>query len=73
MGRQAATGAISLNRFWNATVSFAVSVEIRLSADLSEIWRPSRADDPGISAEDIVSAGFYLPVTRVAAGGKDRK
>ena len=68
-----ATGAISLNRFWNAIVSFAVSVEIRLCADLSEIWRPLRAQAQGISAEDVVSAGFYLPVTGVAAGGKARK
>ncbi|WP_210187540.1 hypothetical protein, partial [Rhizobium sp. TBD182] len=40
-GRQsAATGAISLNRFWNATVSFAVSVEIRLACGFIQNDRP---------------------------------
>jgi hypothetical protein len=70
VGRQsAATGAISLNRFWNAIVSFAVSVEIRLARGFIRNGWADAAENSAMPDEGIVSAGLYFGCKRGQPAG----
>ncbi|MBP2534734.1 hypothetical protein [Agrobacterium tumefaciens] len=62
-------GAISLNRFWNATVSFAVSVEIHAAARFSAVQGRPGTETRARQGEDVVSIGFYLLPAEYGGGG----
>ena len=57
--RSSATAAISLNRFWNAIVYFAVSVEILPAAGLFQRAQPMRLRMEAGAGESVVSASLY--------------